>query len=158
MFQRLAESSPQDFARAVLLGLIAVSWTVVIGVGGWLIVKTYGDDVRDRPPLVEQTLSVLNVLEVSPPELREDILLTRDSNYFDVTLIPNQAPASPDNSRWSISRLFRRTLGLEKPTLPSGCTHLSEYNSDPGSMSGSSSISNSILVNAIHLQKQFVLA
>lgn len=103
MFQRLAESSPQDFARAVLLGLIAVSWTVVIGVGGWLIVKTYGDDVRDRPPLVEQTLSVLNVLEVSPPELREDILLTRDSNYFDVTLIPNQAPASPDNFAGSLS-------------------------------------------------------
>lgn len=103
MLRRLLENNtPLDLARAFLLIVIGLSWSIVISMGGYLIVQTYGEEVGKGPPFADQAMAVAEVLESAPPALREDVLQAVTSNFFDVSLQPKAFEASPDNFQTSM--------------------------------------------------------
>lgn len=103
MLRRLLENNtPLDLARAFLLIVIGLSWSIVISMGGYLIVQTYGEEVGKGPPFADQAMAVAEVLESAPPALREDVLQAVTSNFFDVSLQPKAVEASPDNFQTSM--------------------------------------------------------
>ncbi len=103
MLGRLFENhTPLDLARACLLSIIGLSWSIVISVGGYLIVQTYGEDVRKGPPFADQAMAVAQVLESTPAFLRPEVLRALTSNFFDVSLQPNAVEPSPDNFQASM--------------------------------------------------------
>lgn len=103
MIGRLLENqTPLDLARAFLLVVIGVSWSIVISVGGFLIVQTYGEEVGKGPPFADQAQAVAEVLERTPAPLRPEVLRAVTSNYFDVSLQANAAEPSADNFQTSM--------------------------------------------------------
>lgn len=98
MLRRLTQhNTPLDIARACLLVVIGLSWSIVISVGGYLIVQTYGEEVSKGPPFADQAMAVAEVLESTPAGLRPEVLRAVTSNFFDVSLQPGATEASPDN-------------------------------------------------------------
>ncbi|MGA0236664.1 MAG: hypothetical protein ACO3NE_13870, partial [Alphaproteobacteria bacterium] len=77
----LENNTPLDLARAFLLVVIGVSWSIVISVGGYLIVQTYGEEVSKGPPFADQAMAVAEVLERTPSPLRTEVLRAVTSNY-----------------------------------------------------------------------------
>ncbi len=56
-------SNSLDLARIVLLGVIGVSWSVVISVGAFLIVQAYSEEISKWPPFADQAMAVAEALE-----------------------------------------------------------------------------------------------
>lgn len=98
----LEQSTPLDIARAFLLVVIGLSWSIVISVGGFLIVQTYGEEVSKGPPFADQAMAVAEVLERTPASRRPEVLRAVTSNYFDVALQPDATEPSADNFQASM--------------------------------------------------------
>ena len=82
--------------------MIGLSWSIVISVGGFLIVQTYGEEVGKGPPFADQAMAVAEVLERTPAPLRPEVLRAVTSNYFDVALQPDATEPSADNFQASM--------------------------------------------------------
>ena len=95
-------SNSLDLARMVLLGVIGVSWSVVISVGAFLIVQAYSEEISKGPPFADQAMAVAEALESTAPSQREQIRRAVTSRFFDISLEPGAAPASPDNFEASL--------------------------------------------------------
>ena len=58
-------SNSLDLARMVLLGVIGVSWSVVISVGAFLIVQAYSEEISKGPPFADQAMAVAEAMSHS---------------------------------------------------------------------------------------------
>ena len=87
----LEQSTPLDLARAFLLVVIGLSWSIVISVGGYLIVQTYGEEVGKGPPFADQAMAVAEVLERTPASVRPGGLRAVTSAHFDAAPPPSTA-------------------------------------------------------------------
>ncbi|MEK9968285.1 MAG: UDP binding domain-containing protein, partial [Ferrovibrio sp.] len=65
-------SNSLDLARMVLLGVIGISWSVVISVGAFLIVQAYSEEISKGPPFADQAMAVA-----------EEVLGTKSITYAD---------------------------------------------------------------------------
>ena len=56
-------SNSLDLARLVLLGVIGISWSVVISVGAFLFVQAYSEEISKGPPFADHAMAVAEALE-----------------------------------------------------------------------------------------------